>query len=122
MATKTLYPDIIREHYHNPRHKGQLDVYTHISDVVHPSCGDTIQVQVYIEDGVVKKAAFTGTGCMLSQGSASLWAEYIHNKPIAELTKLTPADILPCIGIECGLSRRDCVFLFVQALQAAVKK
>jgi len=120
MATKKLYQEILRDHYHAPRHRGELAEYTHASGIVNPSCGDTITLQAVIEDGRIARIAHIGSGCMISQAAASLWSEYVLGKPIAEIQALTPEAVLTILGIELGPYRVKCAFLFIEALQAAL--
>lgn len=122
MATKKLYQDILREHYHAPRNRGEIAEYTHASGIVNPSCGDTIMLQVFIEDDRIARIAFTGSGCMISQACASLWSEYVLGKPIAEIQTLMPEAVLTILGIELGPYRARCAFLFIEALQAALSE
>jgi len=120
MATKKLYQEILREHYHHPRNRGELAEHTHTSGVINPSCGDQLTVQAYLADGCIARIAFTGSGCMISQAAASLWSEYVLGKPVAEIQALTPEAVLTILGIELGPYRAKCAFLFIEALQKAI--
>ena len=122
MATKKLYQDILRDHYLHPRNRGELDEFHYTSGVVNPSCGDSITVQCCIEDGLVARVAFTGSGCMVSQAAASLWTEYVLGKTLAQIAALTIEDSNPLLGITCGPYRARCAFLFIEALQQAISE
>jgi nitrogen fixation protein NifU and related proteins len=120
MATKTLYEEILREHYRNPRHRGILDRFDYQSGMVNPSCGDEISVQCCLHNGTITEIAHTGAGCMISQATASLWAEYLMGKTKEQILALSVADIQKILNLEFGPYRARCAFLFIEALQKAL--
>ena len=42
-----------------------------------PTCGDRIQLQLQVEDDLVKDAKFDGEGCSISIASASMMTQAI---------------------------------------------
>ena len=44
---------------------------------VNPSCGDDIELQLLIKDGVIEDAAFNGSGCAISQASCDMMCDRI---------------------------------------------
>ena len=57
-----LYNDLIMEHSMNSYNKKELDDVT-VSEMGHnPNCGDEINLELKVEDGVIKDMAFTGHG------------------------------------------------------------
>lgn len=54
-----------------------------------PTCGDTINLQVQIVDHQIKKIAFTGSGCTISQASASMMTYAVMGKPVTEALAMT---------------------------------
>ena len=49
-----------------------------------PSCGDDLTLQIDVKDGVIKDAAYTGSGCAISQASASMMIDLIKGKTVEE--------------------------------------
>lgn len=80
----TLYRQVIMDHYKNPRNRGTIDGDVLTVDMNNPTCGDRIQLQLQVEDGVVKEARFEGEGCSISLSSASMMTQAIKNKPVEE--------------------------------------
>ncbi|MBN6205419.1 SUF system NifU family Fe-S cluster assembly protein [Ralstonia pickettii] len=80
----TLYRQVIMDHYKNPRNRGTIDGDALTVDMNNPTCGDRIQLQLQVEDGVVKEARFEGEGCSISLSSASMMTQAIKNKPVEE--------------------------------------
>jgi nitrogen fixation NifU-like protein len=79
-----LYRDILLDHYRNPRNKGTLDAPTCSAEGANPLCGDVIRLEVALDDGTVDELRFSGTGCSISQASASMMTQYVAGKTIAE--------------------------------------
>jgi nitrogen fixation NifU-like protein len=77
-----LYRDIIIDHYRNPRHKGHLAAPSATHEGLNPLCGDEVTVEVTIRDGKVEEIAYTGSGCSISQSSASMMTEAVAGKPV----------------------------------------
>lgn len=83
-----LYRDIIIDHYRNPRHKGKLKAPTVCEEGYNPLCGDEITLDVEVTDGVVSDIAQRGSGCSISQSSASMMTEAIVGKKLPEVRHL----------------------------------
>ena len=72
---EALYQERILEHYRRPRNKGPLAGATARAEVVNPTCGDEIAVEVVVDGGLIRDVRFTGRGCSISQASASMMTE-----------------------------------------------
>ena len=55
---------------------------------MNPSCGDDIVLSLRVVDGIVEEAAFTGSGCAVSQASADIMADLITDEPVEEAKRL----------------------------------
>ena len=91
MELRDLYNEIITENSRNSEHRHPVEGATHTLEGVNPSCGDDIILQLRVEDGVVQDAGFTGSGCAISQASASLMFDLILGQELSEANRL--ADI-----------------------------
>lgn len=79
-----LYQEIILDHNQHPRNYHELDEYNHEIELLNPSCGDTLQLQMQVEDGVVSDIGFQGSGCSISQASASMMTDVLKGSSIEE--------------------------------------
>ena len=77
-----LYREIILDHYRTPRNRGELDPPALFADGHNPLCGDEIRISVAVQDGVVTDVRFSGSGCSISQSSASMMTSAIKGKPV----------------------------------------
>jgi nitrogen fixation NifU-like protein len=83
-----LYREIILDHYRNPRHKGSLTSPSARHQGLNPLCGDEITIDVLVEDGRIADIAYNGSGCSISQSSASMMTEAVLGKTVADVRHL----------------------------------
>ena len=89
MDLNTLYRTVIMDNYKNPKNKGLVksDKY-HFVHLNNPSCGDDMNVEIYIEDGIVKEVHHDGKGCSICCSSASVMTETLIGKTVEDAKKL----------------------------------
>ncbi|GEN87375.1 Fe-S cluster assembly sulfur transfer protein SufU [Oceanobacillus sp. FSL W8-0428] len=85
----TLYRQVIMDHYKNPRNKGTLEKDSVTVDMNNPTCGDRIQLQLDIQNGIVKDAKFQGEGCSISMASASMMTQAIKGLEVETALKMS---------------------------------
>ncbi len=117
-----LYRDYILEHYRRPHNFGILEQPDARFEGANPLCGDRITIMLGITDGVVSEVAFTGRGCAISQASASLLTDEIRGKPVEEVARLTPDDVLDLLGIEISPARLKCALLSLDTVSRALEE
>lgn len=83
-----LYREIIIDHYRNPRHKGHLTSPSACHEGVNPLCGDEVTVEVALVGGALGEIAYSGSGCSISQSSASMMTEAVAGKSVDEARRL----------------------------------
>ena len=83
-----LYQELILDHYRRPRNKGTLARADAEGAVANPLCGDALTVTVALEGDRVAEARFAGSGCSISQASASMMTQLVHGKTLAEVAAL----------------------------------
>jgi nitrogen fixation NifU-like protein len=116
-----LYREQIIDRYKNPRMRGTLDPHDYSYEDDNPLCGDEIRIDVRVDgDNRVTEAAFSGTGCAISQASADLLVESIVGKTLKEVKGIGKPDILEMLGIELGPVRLKCALLSLKVLKAGV--
>ena len=91
MNLRDLYSQIITENSRGTAHRHAVEGATHTLEGVNPSCGDDIVLSLRVEDGVVADGGFTGSGCAISQASASLMLDLIIGRDLETARRL--ADI-----------------------------
>lgn len=85
---KELYQELIIDHGTKPRNHGQLAEANYIAEGFNPLCGDKIKLYLLVQENIVLKATFEGSGCAISTASASIMTEMIINKTKEEALDL----------------------------------
>ena len=118
-----MYRQQILDHYKNPRNYGELEDpdFTHVGE--NPSCGDTIQMEVRLDDAgeTVEAVRFTGDGCAISMASASMLSERLHGMAVDELDGLDTDDVTEMLGVDISPMRVKCAVLGRQVAQDGAK-
>src|SRR5690349_13234852 len=83
-----LYQEVILDHYRRPRNKGTLTAPTGTSNIRNPLCGDEVDVHVEMRDGRVADVRFGGSGCSISQASASMMTELVKGHTPDEVSAI----------------------------------
>ncbi|KRM61599.1 NifU family SUF system FeS assembly protein [Paucilactobacillus vaccinostercus DSM 20634] len=83
-----LYREVVLDHSQHPRHHGALPAATDHLELRNPTCGDVIDVQAQIKDGVITDLAFDGSGCTISQASASMMTTVLIGQPVDHAREL----------------------------------
>ena len=132
-----LYREILLDHYRQPRNHGGLPAPTCAADGSNPLCGDQVRIEVNVEDGRIAGISFSGSGCSISQASASMMTEYVKGRTVAEaragieafqrmmLTAEAPGlegfdDIEALIGVAKFPARVKCASLAWKTLEQAL--
>ena len=88
MSLDDLYRAVILDHYRNPRRRGTLDHPDAHADGQNPLCGDEISLDLALDGDRIADVRLQGRGCSISQASASMMAEAVAGKTIAEVEAL----------------------------------
>jgi nitrogen fixation NifU-like protein len=84
-----LYKEIILDHYRNPRHRGSLTSPSASHEGLNPLCGDEVTVELLVEGDRISEVAYKGSGCSISQSSASMMTEAVYGKSLEEVKRLS---------------------------------
>ncbi|WP_228054753.1 Fe-S cluster assembly sulfur transfer protein SufU [Gloeocapsopsis crepidinum] len=83
---RDLYQQVILEHYKKPRHKGKTNPVHRQQRGHNPSCGDTIELTLKLNDAgdTIEDVKFEGEGCAIAMASADLMADVLRGKQVTE--------------------------------------
>lgn len=135
---KTMYRQIILDHYKKPRYKGNLTDDYQLIHMKNPSCGDEITLGVaYNEDGTLD-VRHEGSGCSICCASASVMSERVHGISKEKALELSlefskmllnqPFDregldeAIAFEGVKDFPARMKCATLSWKALEKAIKE
>ncbi len=119
----SLYTEIIQDAYRRPAHRGELPSATHSHEDENPLCGDTLRIQLQVEDDRVVNAKFDGRGCAISQASAELLLERIQGQTLSTVRRLDKDAILEELGMPAiSPARLKCALLCLGVLRGALRE
>ena len=111
------YSNEVLDHYENPRNVGKMDkndpsVGTGL--VGAPACGDVLQLQIKVDDGVITDAKFKTYGCGSAIASSSLVTTWLKGKSLDEANAIKNSEIaeelaLPPVKIHCSILAEDAI-------------
>lgn len=115
-----MYQEELMDHYHHPRHRGFLTISDIDSGQFNPSCGDAVTMQARVQKDVIVAIAFEGKGCVISQATASMLAEFVLHKSLETVQSFSINDLMQLIKIPLGPTRLKCALLSLHALKEGI--
>lgn len=80
----SLYTEIILDHNKSKHNKRELASPNAVERGHNPSCGDDLTLQLIVEKGIIKDAAYIGSGCAISQASMSIMIDLVKGLEVSE--------------------------------------
>lgn len=117
-----IYQQQILEHAKYPHNYGTLEGATISHEEYNPLCGDTVRIDLLVEEGVIVDVRFSGRGCAISQASASLLTDELKGLTVDAAKAYSKDDLLELIGIPLSKNptRLKCALLSLKALKAGL--
>lgn len=116
----SLYREYILEHYRDPHNKGDLENPDRFAAYANPLCGDRLQMGVHLQDDRVVEVRFNGSGCAISQASASMLTDLMEGKTLTELAAISKEDMFDLLGITISPARQKCALLAWEILRKGI--
>jgi len=115
---KEVFSETVIEYAYNPRNMGEISDADGVGKIT-GTCGDTVQIQIRVENGRISESRFMTDGCGTSIACGSMLTEMITDKTIEEALAITSDDLLRSLG---GLPEENvhCSVLAVDTLRAAI--
>ena len=116
-----IYHEMIVDYSRNPINYGEIenhDVTFHDSN---PLCGDSIDIDMKIDEDKVTDIKFHGKGCAICMACSSVLTEITKGKTIEEARALEKNDVLSELGLEhLQAVRIKCALLSLKVLKSAL--
>ena len=116
-----IYHEIIVDYSRNPINYGKIedhDVTFHDSN---PLCGDSIDIDLKINDEKVTDIKFHGKGCAICMACSSVLTEITKGKSLDDVRKIEKNDVLSELGLEhLQAVRIKCALLSLKVLKSAL--
>ena len=122
MEDRQAQIEYLLEHYQHPHNRGEMpDADVHVQGG-HEGCADIITMYLKFDGDKLDKVSFTGTGCTISQASASIMTDLAQGKTIDEIQHMGHEALEEELGHEVITTRPRCATLSIDVLKAAAKK
>ena len=95
-----IYHEMIVDYSRNPLNYGEIenhDVTFHDSN---PLCGDSIDIDMKIDNNKVADIKFHGKGCAICMACTSVLTEITKGKSLDDVRKIEKKDVLSELGLE----------------------
>jgi len=116
-----IYHEMIVDYSRNPINYGEIenhDVTFHDSN---PLCGDSIDIDIKIDEDKVTDIKFHGKGCAICMACSSVLTEITKGKTIDEARTIEKNDVLSELGLEhLQAVRIKCALLSLKVLKSAL--
>jgi nitrogen fixation NifU-like protein len=116
-----IYHEMIVDYSRNPINYGEIenhDVTFHDSN---PLCGDSIDIDMKINENKVTDIKFHGKGCAICMACSSVLTEITKGKSIDEARAIEKNDVLGELGLEhLQAVRIKCALLSLKVLKSAL--
>jgi len=116
-----IYHEMIVDYSRNPINYGKIenhDVTFHDSN---PLCGDSIDIDMKIDDNKVTDIKFHGKGCAICMACSSVLTEITKGKSLDEVRAIEKNDVLSELGLEhLQAVRIKCALLSLKVLKSAL--
>ena len=116
-----IYHEMIVDYSRNPINYGEIenhDVTFHDSN---PLCGDSIDIDMKIDENTVTDIKFHGKGCAICMACSSVLTEITKGKSIDQARAIEKNDVLGELGLEhLQAVRIKCALLSLKVLKSAL--
>ena len=116
-----IYHEMIVDYSRNPVNYGKIedhDVTFHDSN---PLCGDSIDIDMKIEDNKVTDIKFHGKGCAICMACSSVLTEITKGKNLDDVKQIEKNDVFSDLGLEhLQAVRIKCALLSLKVLKSAL--
>lgn len=85
---RELYQQVIIDHSKKPRNFQKVEGANRTAEGHNPLCGDHITLYLQVQDDVIRKIGFEGSGCAISKASASMMTDSVKGRTRAEAESL----------------------------------
>ena len=118
-GASSVYSEKVMDHFRNPRNVGELENPDGVGRAGNPICGDVMEMQIKVQNGIIADARFRTFGCGAAIATSSMATEMVKGKSLEEALTISnkalaeALDGLPAAKMHCSSLAED-------ALRAAI--
>ena len=116
-----IYHEMIVDYSRNPVNYGEIEDHDVTFHDANPLCGDSIDIDMKIDDNKVSDIKFHGKGCAICMACSSVLTEITKGKNLDEVRSIEKNDVLGELGLEhLQAVRIKCALLSLKVLKSAL--
>lgn len=114
---------MIIDYSRNPVNFGKIDNPDATHHDANPLCGDSVDIDLKIDDSKISDIKFHGKGCAICMACSSVLTEITKGKSLDEARNISKHDLLGELGLEhLQAVRIKCALLSLKTLKFALYK
>jgi nitrogen fixation NifU-like protein len=116
---RKIYSETVIDHFMHPRNLGEIKDADGMARIAGP-CGDTMQIWLKVNQGLISQAHFMTDGCGTSIASGSMVTVLATGKTLVEARQISQQSVLAALN---GLPEdsQHCALLASNTLKAAIQ-
>ncbi len=116
-----IYHEMIVDYSRNPVNYGEIKDHDVTFHDANPLCGDSIDIDMKIDENRVSDIKFHGKGCAICMACSSILTEIAKGKSLDEVRNIGKNDVLSELGLEhLQAVRIKCALLSLKVLKSAL--
>ncbi len=116
-----IYHEMIIDYSRNPINYGKIEDPDATYHDANPLCGDSIDIDLKIDDDHISDIKFHGKGCAICMACSSILTEISKGKSLEDVRKIAKNDVLGELGLEnLQAVRIKCALLSLKVLKFAL--
>ena len=116
-----IYHEMIVDYSRNPVNYGEIEDHDVTFHDANPLCGDSIDIDMKIDDNKVTDIKFHGKGCAICMACSSVLTEITKDKTLDDVRNIEKNDVLGELGLEhLQAVRIKCALLSLKVLKSAL--
>lgn len=121
MSSRDIYHEMIIDYSRNPVNFGKMDNPDATHHDANPLCGDSVDIDLKIDDSKISDIKFHGKGCAICMACSSVLTEITKGKSLDEARDISKHDLLGELGLEhLQAVRIKCALLPLKTLKFAL--
>ena len=85
-----MYSAKLMDHFHNPRHIGEVEPPDGSGEATNDACGDRLRLTLRIVGDTIREVRFRAVGCAATIAAGSAISEWTSGRTLAEALAVTP--------------------------------
>ncbi|GAC1363170.1 MAG: Fe-S cluster assembly scaffold protein NifU [Actinomycetota bacterium] len=115
-----MFSERLLDHFYRPKWAGDLDSPSATATEGHAPCGDVVQIDIQVADGVVAAARFRTLGCAVAIAASDALCELVAGQSVTAAQFLHLDEVIAALdGIPP--KRESCAGAPVAALRSALR-